>query len=95
MSHNWDGALPANFIAELPSFSGHRNAAGLVIISVPGVHQVVAAPFLPRALQFRYGLEGEALEAARKMVMDRLRRDLAPPPRERVNWWHHRWQDMV
>lgn len=95
MSRDWDGGLPPNFIAELPSFAGHRNAAGLVIISVPGVLQVVAVTNLARALAFRYQLEGEALAAAQKMVMDRLRRDLAPPPRERVAWWHHAWQDMV
>ena len=98
MSHDdgWDGTLPAGFMLDLPRFWAIRNSAGRVIITVPGIVAPVYREYLPRALRTRYGLEGEALEAAEREVMVQIRQDIAPPKRERrAPWWHHAWHDMV
>lgn len=81
MSHDdgWDGVLPAPFMLDLPRFWAIRNSANRVIITVPGIVAPVYREYLPRALRTRYGLEGEALEAAEREVMAQIRTDIAPP----------------
>lgn len=84
----WDGTLPGPFMMDLPRFWAIRNSAGRVIITVPGIVAPVYREYLPRALRTRYGLEGEALEAAEREVMAQIRTDIAPPQRERLGpWW--------
>ncbi len=90
---DWNGELPAQFMADLPKFWGGRNNAGKIIIGVPGLVNVVYSAFLPRSLQFRYALEGPALEAARKMVLEQIAPDIAKPRRERSNWVDG-WRDV-
>ncbi len=98
MSHDdgWDGVLPTPFMLDLPRFWATRNSAGRVIVAVPGLEQVIYAEYLSRALRTRYGLEGEALEAGQREVMQQIRQDIAPPKRQpREAWWLHNWHAMV
>lgn len=78
---------------ELASFWASRNSAGKVVVAIPGLVNVVYVAFLPRALQFRYALEGEALAAAMKMVMEHIQADIAKPRRPRSGWVGA-WRDI-
>ena len=95
MSRDWDGSLPLAFVNDLPGFTAHRNNGNRVIIGIPGQLNVVYREHLPRALEARYGLTDDALKAAETEVMRQVAPMLRPPPRHRIAWWRHAWQDMV